>query len=137
MTITRFEGVPVVRDELAPSHLPPRADGTKILFKRVHKLTLANDRVIYCDDRYEFFSDKIGQVTAHLSKRDGRRVGRPSVASISAPVAPVTKLLKLIEENKKLKRERSQITRQRDTWKKRAMDAERALTSINRAIEKV
>lgn len=137
MTITRFEGVTVVRDELAPSHLPPRADGTKILFKRVHKLTLANDRVVYCDDRYEFFSDKIGQVTAHLSKREGRPVGRPSVASITAPVAPVAKLLKLIEENKRLKRERNQLARQRDIWKKRAVDAERALTSINRAIEKV
>lgn len=126
-----IEGQLVVADEAAETALstPER----RVHFKRIRKLTLADSSTVYKCTECDYVRPRWEQVRPHLSRHQ-----EPKLEDL-VPAGPLMemRLADLVDVAKRVEVQARHIDRlidERDNWKSRAVDAERRLASMRRAL---
>ena len=126
MTAATVEGRRVIEDQ--PAKSPLHTDAKPVLFKQIRELLLEDGTVVFGCLHCEYTADTIGPIRPHLKAHGGRGPGRPRTA-IAQDVNQMS-LGDLLRRVKTLE----QAEADRDTWRRRALDAERRLNTLRRAL---
>jgi hypothetical protein len=128
MTATTVDGVAVIHSEPAEA-LISKPD-KPVFFKQIVKLLLEDGREVFGCVHCDFTRPNLVAVRPHLkvhsngsspAKRKGRAKGVPADMSLSDLLAQVNNL--------------ESVTAERDEWRRRALDAERKLNAMRRALK--
>ena len=126
MTATHVDGRKVVQDQAAKS--PLHTDTQPVLFRQTRELLLDDGTVVFGCAHCDFTAAGIGAVRPHLKEHTGRGPGRPRTA-ITQDVKDLS-LADLLTAVQSLEK----ITAERESWRTRALDAERRLRTLRRAL---
>lgn len=126
MTATHVDGRKVVEDE--PARSPLYRDDRPVFFKQIRELLLDDGSVVFGCVHCDYTAVSVGVVRPHLKAHGSRGPGRPK-----GTVARDVNELSLAELLRKV-RGLEQIEADRDAWRKRALDAERRLNTLRRAL---
>lgn len=126
MTATHVNGRKVVEDAPAPS--PLSRDDFPVYFKQIRELLLDDGTVTYGCVHCDFTAVTAGKVRPHLKAHNGRGPGRPKTA-VAQDVNEMS-LADLLRRVRDLER----VEAERDEWRRRALDAERRLNTLRRAL---
>ena len=126
MTATHIGRRKVVQDQAAKS--PLHTDTRPVSFKQIRELLLDDGTVVFGCVHCDFTDRRIGVVRPHLRVHTGRGPGRPRTA-ITQDVKDLSlaDLLAAVQSLEKIKAER-------EAWRTRALDAERRLRALRRAL---
>lgn len=123
MTATSVNGVAVVSDNPTQSEINTR-DGKPILFTQTRTLVLADGSTVYGCQHCDYTSANMGSIRPHLSKHNRRKAAEPPPAATGAVGELIAQLTEL-----------GRITQERDSWKDRALTAEKALKKMRSALK--
>ena len=126
MTATHVDGVAVVADEPAETGIADGA-GTPVHYKRIRKLLLADDRIMYGCSECDFTRPTAAQIRPHMNKH--RAPDAPPKRSRARMLQELT-LAELLAKVELLE----DLTADRDRWKSRALKAERSLGTLRSAL---
>jgi hypothetical protein len=127
VTAAAVEGRLVIEDQ--PAKSPLHTDAKPVLFKQIRELLLEDGTIVFGCAHCEFTAATIGPVRPHLKVHTGRGPGRPRTAvAQDAEALSITGLLRRLQALERAEADR-------DTWRKRALDAERTLRTLQRALK--
>lgn len=125
MTATQVNGIPVIADEPTLSPISSR-NGTPVYWQQTRTLLLEDGRELYGCVHCDYTADSPHKVRPHFNKhRD--RTASPASAASGLYDLPLSELLARIAGMEKL-------TAERDEWRRRALKAERALSTMRKAL---
>ena len=126
VTATHVDGRKVVEDQAAKS--PLHTETRPVLFKQIRELLLDDGSVVYGCLHCDYTAATIGIVRPHLKTHTGRGADRPRTA--------ITRDVDELSIGDLLRRVKSleQAETDREAWRKRALDAERRLRTLRRAL---
>lgn len=126
MTATHVDGRRVIEDQ--PAKSPLSTEDKTVRFKQIRELLLDDATIVYGCAHCDFTADAVGKVRPHLKAHGARGPGRPRTAIKKdvneLSLADLLRRVKLLE----------QVEAERDDWRKRALDAERRLRTLRRAL---
>lgn len=129
-TKTNYQGRPIIAVEPASTGLR-RSDGERVYLKRTVLLQMAGGDVAYGCTECGFADDSVGKVNNHVANAHGGTTGpkQPKTAKRrdAAVISHLKAALSALEETPD---ESSEV----EKWKKRALDAERRLAMLRKAL---
>lgn len=126
MTATHVNGRKVIED--APARSPLSRPDAPMHFKQIRELLLDDGTLTYGCVHCDYTAATAGKVRPHLKAHTGRGPGRPKSA-VAQDVNEMS-LADLLRRVRQLER----VEAERDEWRKRALDAERRLNTLRRAL---
>ncbi|SDH68011.1 hypothetical protein SAMN05421505_12054 [Sinosporangium album] len=117
MTATHVDGIEVVSDEPTPS--PLNGPIRTVYFTRIRTLVLADASKVYGCTECDYTDPMVGKVRTHLSSSHTAKPKTPD--PMSHLIADAARAVARLEQ-------------QRDSWKARALAAERSLRAIRKVI---
>lgn len=133
MTATHVNGLEVITDE--PAEAPLSTADRPVFFKQIRRLLLADGDEVFGCVHCTYTADSVHRVRPHLGKHSRRGTDpRPGAVPTMRPQADVAELLARLAKGDTARAELSTAQRERNRWKRRALDAERDLETIRRAI---
>ncbi len=128
MTATHVNGCEVIASE--PVASPLSTPDRPVYFRQIRRLLLADDSEAFGCVHCDYTASAPGRVRAHLSKHNGSAgTGRQAAGQIN-----LDELLARIARGDAAQAQLDAVTKERNTWKRRALAAERNLAAIRRAV---
>jgi hypothetical protein len=117
----------VIEDQ--PARSPLHTDARPVFFKQIRELLLDDGTIVFGCVHCEFAAATIGPVRPHLKVHtrplaSSRGPGRPRVDATEMSLADLLRRVKTLD----------QAEADRDTWRKRALEAERCLRTLRNAL---
>ena len=126
MTATDVDGRKVVKDQAAKS--PLHTEARPVSFRQIRELLLDDGAVVFGCLHCDFTAASIGIVRPHLKAHTGRGAGRPRTSIIrDVDALSIGELLRRVQGLDKAETDC-------ETWRARALDAERRLRMLRRAL---
>lgn len=122
MTATHVDGRAVIADE--PTRAPiSQRNGDPVYWQQIRTLLLEDESTLYGCVHCDYTAEKPGSIRPHLKKHTSRAPAPAAAADMS-----LTDLLAKIAQLET-------VTADRDRWRRRALDAERKLSTMRRALK--
>lgn len=122
MTATQVNGIAVIADEPTLSPISAR-NGVPVYWQQTRTLLLEDGTELYGCVHCDYTADSPNKVRPHFNKHRDRTAAKPA----SPYDLPLSELLARVADMEKL-------TAERDTWRRRALKAERSLSTMRKAL---
>lgn len=124
MTATSVGGIAVIADE--PAESPISTPGKPVFYKQIRRLLLADDTEVFGCLHCDYTADSVGRIRPHLKAHV-----EPKPKAARKPSASELSLSQLLAKLADLEK----VTAERDDWRRRALNAERKLSAMRKALK--
>jgi hypothetical protein len=134
MTATHVNGLEVMAEE--PVASPLGTPERPMYFRQIRRLLLADGSEVFGCVHCDFTADAAGRVRGHLAKHSPPGTPSPAAPSRKGRRINVNELLTRLAHGDAAVARLRAVEEERNQWRTRALDAERTLATIRRAVRR-